>query len=232
MDSLSPGGRVSAARLLGLVVVLAVLWALWDTRFVYPLRILVTFLHEGSHGLAAVLTGGSIDRITVAADGSGLCFTRGGWRSLVIPAGYLGSMAWGSLILVLALRTRLGKAVSLGFGFGLIAVTVVYVRSWFGFASGLALGAALASAGRWLPEEVDQALLALIGSASCLYALFDLRHLASLGRGANDAASFSAEVLPLPPVVWAVLWAVLALACLAASLRVALSPGRRPGSGS
>ena len=231
MDLTSPlpqagaGSRLPWMRLLGLAAVLASLWFLWDTRVVYPIRILVTFLHESSHGLAAVLTGGHIDKITVEANGSGLCFTRGGWRWVILPAGYLGSMFWGGVILILACRTRWDKFISLVLGLGLIAVTLLYVRSWFGFGSGLLIGAALASAGRWLPEDANDALLTCIGSASCLYAIFDIRDI-TRAAGTTDASMFSAEILPLPPAVWAVLWGALAVVCLAAALKVALAPGR------
>ena len=217
-------------RLIGLAAALAALWLLWDTRAVYPIRILVTFLHESSHGLAALLTGGSIDKITVAADGSGLCYTRGGWRWVILPAGYLGSMFWGSVILILACRTRWDKVISLALGLGLMAVTLLYVRSWFGFGGGLLLGAALASAGRWLPEDANDALLTFIGSASCLYAIFDIRNI-TRSIGTTDAGMFSAEIIPLPPAVWAVLWGVLAVVCLAVALRIALAPARPSSTG-
>ena len=225
LSDAAAAGRLPWGRLLGLAAALVALWFLWDTRVVYPIRILVTFLHESSHGLAAVLTGGRIDKITVEANGSGLCFTRGGWRWLILPAGYLGSMFWGSVILILACRTRWDKVISLVLGLGLIAVTLLYVRSWFGFGSGLLIGAALASAGRWLPEDANDALLTCIGSASCLCAIFDIRDLTRVA-GETDATMFSREIIPLPPVVWTVLWGVMALACLAVSLRVALAPRR------
>jgi len=217
------GGRLPWRRLLGLAAVLVALWFLWDTRVVYPIRILVTFLPEGSHGLAAVLTGGHIDKITVEANGSGLCFSRGGWRWLILPAGYLGSMFWGSVILILACRTRWDKYISLVLGLGLIAITLIYVRSWFGFGSGLLIGAVLASAGRWLPEYVNDALLTCIGSASCLCAIFDIRDLTKV-TGATDATMFSSEILPLPSTVWVVLWGAMAVVCLVVSLRIALAP--------
>jgi hypothetical protein len=217
--------RLPWGRIIGLAATLAALWLLWNTRVVYPIRILVTFLHESSHGLAAVLTGGRVDRITVASNGSGLCFSRGGWRWVILPAGYLGSMFWGSVILITACRTRWGKVLSLVLGLGLVALTFFYVRSWFGFAAGLLIGAALASAGRWLPEDANEALLTCIGSASCLYAIFDIRDITRVS-GPTDASMFSAEIFPLPPAVWAVLWGALAVVCLAVALRVALAPGR------
>jgi hypothetical protein len=217
-------------RLAVLAAVLAALWLLWETPVVYPVRILVTFFHELSHGLAAVLTGGSIERITVEADGSGLCFTRGGWRWVIIPAGYLGSMFWGSLILILACRTRWDRYVASVLGWGLIVITLLYVRSWFGFASGLLIGLVLASAGRWLPEAVNDWLLTCIGSASCLCAIFDIRTLARVS-GTTDATMFSAEILPLPPLVWVILWGAMAVVCLAGALRIALAPRRGPPAG-
>lgn len=57
-----------------------------------------TFFHEISHGLAAMITGGTILNIQLNFNGSGLCTTRGGLRFLVSFAGYAGSALWGLLI--------------------------------------------------------------------------------------------------------------------------------------
>mgnify|MGYP001599435612 CR=1 FL=1 len=220
-------GKLSRKRLAGLAAAMVFLWFVWDTPVVYPIRIFVTFLHEISHGVAGVLTGGSVEKITVEPNGSGLCFVRGGWRIAVLPAGYLGSMLSGCLILILTCRTRLDKIISLVLGGGLILVTLFYVRSFFGFWMGLVLGAALAASGRWLPEDVNDSVLTLIGMASCLYAVFDIRTLFKIGVSVpNDAVMFSREILPLPPAVWAVVWGVAALVCLAAALKVALEEKR------
>jgi hypothetical protein len=217
----SPRRARPHALLLGAVLVAT--WLLWDTPVVYPVRILATFLHEASHGLAAVLTGGRIDRITVESDGSGVCWTAGGWRVAIIPAGYLGSMLWGSLILIGACRTRQDRLIAFVLGAGLTLVCIFYVRTPFALVSGLLLGAGLAAAGIWLSERVADAVLVFLGTVSCLYALFDLRTLWQVsGTGHNDADSFSREILPLPAGVWAVVWGALAAACLVVSLRIAL----------
>jgi Zn-dependent oligopeptidase len=41
----------------------------------YPVKLIVTFFHEFGHALSAILTGGSVDSVTVNSDGSGLAMT-------------------------------------------------------------------------------------------------------------------------------------------------------------
>jgi len=61
-----------------------------------------TFFHEISHGLAALLTGGTIHNITLNFNGSGVCTTSGGTRFLIAFSGYAGSALWGLLIYSIA----------------------------------------------------------------------------------------------------------------------------------
>ena len=70
----------------------------------YPFRIFVTFIHEGGHALAALLTGNSVASLSVAMNASGETYTsQGGLVSnfFIASAGYLGAMAYGALLLVL-----------------------------------------------------------------------------------------------------------------------------------
>src|SRR4051794_5036743 len=93
---------------LTLLVAAALSIALWFIPFAeiltYPFRIFVTFIHEGGHALAAVLTGNSVSSLTIAMDGSGETYaTNGGLFSqmLISSAGYLGAMSFGALLLIL-----------------------------------------------------------------------------------------------------------------------------------
>ena len=64
-------------RLIGIFVVIGLLW---DTPVVYPLKIFVVFMHEVSHGLAAIATGGRLIEIQVVAQQGGHAITAGGSR--------------------------------------------------------------------------------------------------------------------------------------------------------
>ena len=84
------------AFLAGFVFYFGALWALWDTAFVYPLKIFVVLLHEISHAAVAVATGGTIERIVLDPNQGGACYCPGGSAFLTLSAGYLGSLGWGA----------------------------------------------------------------------------------------------------------------------------------------
>jgi len=77
----------------------------------------VTFIHEGGHALAALVTGNSVQSLSVAMNGSGETYTtQGGMFSqmLVSSAGYLGAMTYGALLLVLIRRSVAARVVLVG----------------------------------------------------------------------------------------------------------------------
>lgn len=203
------------------VLALAVVLA-WHTPLVYPLKVFTVLLHELGHGAAAVLTGGSIERIELTADLGGTCWSRGGWRPLVLPAGYLGSMGFGGLILIAAARARRDELLAASLGVAVVALTVVFVRTGFGVLFGLVFGLALLAAACWLPPSVNDMLLKLIGLTSVLYAAIDIKEdLISRTVPGSDAWAMSRELL-LPPLFWGVLWMGLALVAAIVLVRTAV----------
>ena len=199
------------------LAVLALL--LWDTFAVYPFRLFVVLLHEISHGLAAVLTGGAIVSIGLRFDEGGVCLTRGGWPFLILNAGYLGSLLWGVLFLLRGARRARARPV-IGFvGAFTLVVTLFYVRTWFGFLYGLGTGLVLLAVASRLKPAVSEVLLAAVGATSCLYAVWDiatdvlLRH-----SGGSDAAAL-ARLTGLPAIVWGLAWIAFSIAVLASVVR-------------
>ncbi|NIP98609.1 MAG: M50 family peptidase, partial [Akkermansiaceae bacterium] len=74
---------------------------------IYPLKIFVVMLHEISHGMMSVATGGGIDRIVLDPQQGGACYCGGGNAFLTLSAGYLGSLVWGVLLLSAAQAKRI-----------------------------------------------------------------------------------------------------------------------------
>ncbi|MCL4808756.1 MAG: M50 family metallopeptidase [Thermoanaerobaculia bacterium] len=208
--------KSAAKRLLGPLLLAAVVYVFWSTVFVWPLRVFVVLLHEVSHGLAAVLTGGRIVSIELSPLEGGLCTTAGGWPFVIASAGYLGSAFFGALFLVLGFRgrPRTHRTVTGVLGAALVLLTLVYVRSAFGFAYGLVAGALLLAVARWLPEGASSFVLRLLGVTSLLYAPWDITSdLILRSIPASDAGAL-ARMTGIPALAWGVLW-------LAASLAIA-----------
>ena len=230
----------SGAALWTLLLACAATALLWFVPYAalvtYPIRLLVTFLHEGGHALAALATGGAVRGIEVYADGSGVTWTQGGLSLAVVSAGYLGATLYGALLIALLRRGVAGRTLLLATGIWVGLLTVGFVRPWsnpFGFFWGIALAAALLAAARALPPGGAHWTAAFVGIQCGLNALFDLRTLLRLSWGgtiasggpavATDAALLS-RMIPLPPVVWAMLWLLLSVAVLGLVL---LTPSRR-----
>ncbi len=208
--------------LLGFAAVLL----LWNTPVVYPVKLFTVFLHELSHGLAAVFSGGRIVSIKVAADQGGLATTAGGWPLLIASAGYLGSMLFGGLILLAASRSRADKLISIFIALTVAAVTLLFVRNLFGFAFGLAFAAGMAALGRWGGAALNDFVLRLLGLTSVLYAIIDIYgDLIARTVPCSDAAAMS-RLLFGPPMLWGVIWMLLALGAAGLFLRLSFKADR------
>ena len=219
-----------AAAVLAAVLV----WLPWGKALAYPFRLLVTLVHELSHGLAAQLTGGHFRNFVVFSDGSGLAYTAGGWRLVVIPAGYLGAASFGAALILLGTNLKasrwalgvLGAAVGLlSLRYGLPSISHEHALAGvLAAASGATLGAAFV----WLAAKaVDRWILFtvhLVAFLSGVNAFSDLWHLIGLSRSpsvlATDARSM-ADITGLPATFWAVFWAMCSALILGMAIRAA-----------
>jgi hypothetical protein len=93
----------------------------------YPFLIFSTFIHETAHAMAAVLTGGDVESLTVRMDGSGVTYTRGGFRFLISSAGYVGTTLFGALLLILSGRERNVRQVLIGAALFVLMITALFV---------------------------------------------------------------------------------------------------------
>lgn len=212
---------VDLRSMLGVLAIFAVVVALWGTFVVTPLKIFVVLLHEISHGLAAVFTGGKIVKIEINAQQGGVCTSAGGIRFIVTSAGYLGSMLWGALILVVASRTKRQRWVSVGIGIFILAMTLFYVRSWFGFGFALLASAFLLLVGFKLSDLVNRFVLQVIGVTSCLYAVLDIIDDVLERPGIGSDADALADMTLIPSVVWGVIWIAISVVVTTVCLLIA-----------
>jgi hypothetical protein len=188
----------------------------------YPLRLFVTFIHEGSHALAATLTGGHAFQIQVMPDASGVTYTSGGWPAIIVMAGYIGAASYGTAMLTLARRPGTARIV-LGVSGAIVAVLdLLLVRNGFGLGWGIAIAAGLLLAARRLPTKAAELTAMFLGVQCIINSLYDLKTLVGLSTLVNGPVSdavLMSQIIPLPPLVWAVFWGLLSLGILGTALR-------------
>jgi hypothetical protein len=195
-----------AGLIAGLTAWLVLVWLLWWSPVIYPLKLFVVLLHEVSHGLMAVATGGTIQRILVTPDQGGLCYCPGGNAFLTLSAGYLGSLGWGALILTLARARAPGpRTTTTVIGVAVLVLTALYVRNAFGILFGALFGAALVAI-RSTSRLIHVLVLTALGLTSCLYALLDIKSDILDRPYLESDAAMLADMTGVPTVLWGILW--------------------------
>lgn len=203
-----------------MLVLTALVFALWQTPVVLPLKLLVVFFHELSHGLAALSTGGQIESLTLTADQGGLAVTRGGSAIAILSAGYLGSLLIGLLIFAVALRSKADRVALALLGGVILLVAVLYVREPFALAFALAAGALMLAGARWLPTVAADLILRFIGLASMIYAPYDILSDTILRAHLHSDARLLAEEVGGATLLWGGLWLILSLAVIGLAMRL------------
>lgn len=198
-------------RYIALFLIFIGIGLLWNTVFMYPLKIFVVFMHEASHGIAAVATGGRIVEIQINPQQGGYALTQGGSRFWTLTAGYLGSLMWGGIILLLAARTRFDKAISILIGIGMVVISIGFGNAEFTYLFGIGFGMALIAVGLFLPEAINDWILRIIGVTSCLYAILDIKSDVLDRAHLRSDARMLSEVTGIATEIWGGLWIVIAI---------------------
>ncbi len=217
----------------------------------YPIRLFATFIHEGSHVLATVLTGNTVQSLSVSADGSGVVWSQSsGWLSqlLISSAGYIGTTAFGAALLVwmrygyssrIALLTSAGFVTVMTVVFGIFApvfsffANVSFLTQAFTVFAGLLLAAGLAAVAKFATPKWANfavAFLAVQCLANAVFDLLNLFFLSAMTSGQSDAANMAAAT-GIPSVVWVFIWMGVSIAMISLGLRVyAISKARAASS--
>lgn len=212
--------RRRLAFVAGFAVYFGLLWTLWDTPLVYPLKVFVVLLHELSHAVAVWTTGGSVERIVLDRLQGGETWASGGSPFLALSAGYLGSLLWGTGLVVVAQWKRIhaGNVTAL-IGATVLVLTALYIRNDFGIVFGVLFGAAALLAAWRVSGLWNRRLVLVLGMTSCLYAVLDIKSDVLDRPQLPSDAALLAEVTGVPTLFWGVLWIGLALAVCVLLLR-------------
>ena len=226
-------------------VITVILWFIpFADYVVYPIRLFVTFIHESSHAIVAILTGGSVQSLTISADTSGVVYSAPSstiGALLTSSAGYLGTTAFGVLMLYLIRRSFSPHKILTALGIFVAAMTVLFtiIAPIFNFLSleapvlsilftiiaGGLLAAALVGIGLYSSVRTANFVVAFLAVQCLMNALLDLKtvffiNAPLIGNGLQNDAGNMAAATGIPALMWVVIWLGLSLVMISFGLRL------------
>lgn len=196
-------------------VVLFGLWTIPGARMmIIPLKLFAIGWHELCHAIFAIMTGGTITRMSIDPVLGGCTTVRDGHPASILCAGYVGSTLMGGLLILGGFDTLAAKILSFVAAVGLIAplslvrdkltilLTIIYEGLLVGF---------------WFIDHA-QALrwyMLFLGMIHILYVIWDITD-EKFFRKAHDSdcTQFSYLYKAVPAHVWAMFWIVFQLGSL------------------
>src|SRR5436190_3178967 len=243
--TLADDARPQVKLLLVATVATIALWFIpYAEYLVYPIRLFVTFIHESSHALVAVVTGGSVQSLTIASDGSGLVYSAPSsllGALFTSSAGYLGTMVFGVLMLWLMRRSTSPHKILLVSGAFVAVMTIVFailspifnfLSLQVGFSSvaftvvaGLLLSAGLIALALYSSRKVADFAVAFLAVQCLLNALSDLKtvllvNTPIIGSDLQTDAGNMAAATGVPGFLWVIVWIAISFGLMALGVRM------------
>jgi hypothetical protein len=207
-------------ELLIITAFLIFIFLLWETNFLYPIKLFVVYLHESSHALATLITGGSIAEIDIGFNLGGKINTEGGNEIFIASAGYLGSLFYGLLLFISANLKVKGKWIFF------VAIITLFIPLIFGKPSesfiilGFLTAVTLFLLATFLSKSIVAVITKILALSSCIYVLYDLKtDLFSKDMAINDSTILS-NLIGVSSVLIASLWMVISIAAIYAVVKI------------
>ena len=209
-------------NLAGACAFMLVLMNIDTGRYVlYPFLLFATWVHEMSHGTAAILVGGRIQKLEIYHDGGGICWNDLDgitWKKAVVAsAGYTGTAFWGCILLLFR-RTVLGPTIgTITLGVAIVLTCVLFVRNTFGFVVLFIEGLTLILCGWLLPAVWLDNLFAFLAANCSMNALLDIRNLYGSAQNYNGDTLMNTDAQAVAEYwggdyrLWATFWLVFAV---------------------
>lgn len=187
----------------------------------YPVTLLVTFLHEFGHALGAILTGGSVEALQINQDGSGYTRTLGGTLGVILAGGYIGSAIFGNFLFYIGARKPMMAHITMYVLSSLMLISAVF---WFNsmFTTGLLVVFAMILFFIASRRVYEAEVLMFLGLASIIYIVQDF----NVGPS-SDLKAYADLFIFIPAVVWMYVWLGIVLILCFVNFRLILKDNNK-----
>jgi hypothetical protein len=185
----------------------------------YPFTVYSTWIHELCHAMAALMAGGTVEKLELFPDTSGLAtahFTKDDRLPFFASAGYQGTAVIGMLLLMVRRTKRGPRAGTMAIAILMLISVAVWVRNTFGILFLLGMGITLCLAA-WFFTSMWIRNLYVVLAVTCV-----LNAITSVGVLFGDKAKVNGEDVPSDAesmadltggsrTTWASIWLGMAL---------------------
>ena len=178
---------------------------------VYPINLIVTFLHEFGHAFFALITGGDVKWLIVRSDWSWVTTTAWWIRDLVVAWWYLGSAIFGNILLYIWFKKEtLSQNIIYFLSFLMVFVAIFWFNWIVSSLIILTLAWGLFALAKY--SKYDSLILQFLWVSSIIFIIEDFNVWPS-----SDLKAFSGI---LPESVWMIVWLVIVILMTLFNLRL------------
>ena len=189
-----------------------------------PVTQFTTMIHELSHAIVCIATGGFVTGLTIVGDGAGhggITNCQAGMPFFYTQAGYLGTAVFGSLLIFIGQYPRISKYILIFLGIAVAAASLILIGGNV-FATGLAgvgsflWGAAMSAflifCGVKLKPHTANLLLVFLGIQTAMNSFVGISYLVQLYMGMTPSTAAWSDatnmetMTHIPAVVWSIFW--------------------------
>ncbi len=229
-------GQRNTMAFWALVIVSLVLSLIPQISWLFgPITQFTTLVHEMSHAIMCIITGGTVTGMTIVSDGlghGGVTNYMGGNQFLTGQAGYLGTTLFGCILIYLGQFPKLSRFLLGALGVVICGASVVFMTQaiWmsgfqaiFSLIWGLAIGGAFIWFSKKLKATQANLLLLFIAIQTAMNSLTSIQTvvMASFNLGSDhvwsDATNLQ-NITGIPAVIWSLSWVILSLTMLGCTI--------------
>jgi hypothetical protein len=198
---------------------------LWNTIVIYPIKLFTVLLHEISHGIAAILTGGKIVVLEINQDLSGQCTIDGGYHLIIASSGYIGSLIFGLLFIYSAYNLKKSKwfilfTISILLFFPILYSTNLLIKF---FSFGIAILLLLVT--YKFNNSLKKYFFIFLGMVSSFYVLIDIKNDLLTSSTLNSDAVIISNLISINPIFVGMTWFSISIVSIVFILRYGIKKG-------
>ncbi|NLT50981.1 MAG: M50 family metallopeptidase [Ignavibacteria bacterium] len=202
-----------------------ILYLFWNSWFIYPIKLFTVLVHEICHGIAAVLSGGSISSIEISKLLGGECRTYGGNVFIVASSGYLGSLITGFILFISSYNIKRSIIVCTIISIIIFLFTISFIKGRFGIIFSLISAVILYSSPRYFHSILHYYFIRFIGFASVFYVLIDIKEDILTNEVRITDAHILAQYSGISHLAWGFIWIAVCLILIFLLLKFSIKKG-------